>query len=82
MAYNASELACLGVSGAGSSIRHVYFYANSADDDVTADNFFDASADQINTGDVLIVATTPRLSSLTNTAGAISLTDFDVTKAA
>lgn len=82
MAYNASELACLGVSGAGSAINHVYFYANSADDTVTAANFFDSSADQINTGDVLIVGgASPRLASLVNTAGVITLADFDVTAA-
>lgn len=82
MAFNRSELANVGLSGAGSEINHLYFYANTAADDVTAANFFDDAAKQINTGDVLIVAGgTPRLSSLTNTAGVITLTDFDVTAA-
>lgn len=82
MAFARSELALIAQSGAGSSYNHVYLYANTAGDTVTAANFFDDAADQINTGDILFVTgTTPRLTSLTNTAGVITLTDIDVTAA-
>lgn len=83
MAFNRAELSCLGTTGAGTSINHLYFYANTADDDTTVANFFDAAADQINTGDILFVieSTAPRLQFLINTAGVISLGDLDVTTA-
>lgn len=82
MAFNAKEMACIGISGAGAAINHVYFYANSAGDTVTANDFFNAFASQITTGDVLIVGgAAPRLASLVNTAGDITLADFDVTAA-
>lgn len=82
MAFSSKELALVAVSGAGSSIQHIYLYANTAGDTVTAANFFDGAADQINTGDILFVAgASPRLTSLTNTAGVITLTDIDVTAA-
>lgn len=82
MAFDRKELALVAVSGAGDAVSHVYLYANSAEDTVTAANFFDPAADQINTGDILFVTGgVPRLTSLTNTAGVITLTDIDVTAA-
>jgi len=82
MAFDRKELALVAVSGAGDNVSHVYLYANSAGDTVTAANFFDDAADQINTGDILFVTGgTPRLTSLTNTTGTITLTDLDVTAA-
>jgi len=79
MAYTSTELARLSGAAAGSTVFTLYYYANTADDDVTADNFFDDSADQIRTGDMIIAGgTTPQFGVATNTAGAISLGALDV----
>lgn len=71
MAYTASELSLMGYNGSVSGGYRVYHYANSAADTITAANFFDASENQIGTGDLLFSGS--GLYKLTNTAGAISL---------
>lgn len=79
MAYDAKELARLGGAGAGDTQFSLYYYANTADDTVTAANFFDPSADQIRTGDLILAGgTTFQMGVATNTAGVISLGAIDV----
>lgn len=82
MAYDSKQMALVAVSGAGAEIQHIYLYANTDGDTVTAAGYFNPAQAQINTGDILFVAgAAPRLTSLTNTAGVITLTDIDVTAA-
>lgn len=71
MAYTASELSLMGYNGSVSGGYRVYHYANSAGDNITANNFFNTSANQIHTGDLLFSGS--GLYKLTNTAGVISL---------
>lgn len=52
MAFSRSELSLMAYTGADGG-HHLYFYSNSASDTVTAANFFDDAADELNVGDLI-----------------------------
>lgn len=54
MAFDQKELSLMAYSGAGTGGHRFYFYTNSEGDTVTGANFFDAAAEQLGVGDVIL----------------------------
>lgn len=52
MAFDRSELSLMAYTGVAGG-RHLYFYLNSAGDDITAGGFFDPVSDAVSNGDLL-----------------------------
>lgn len=73
MAYDKKELACIGYHGAGDNGYRQYVYANSADDTVTANDFFNESANQLYTGDTIMDEADGVRYRVTNTDGDIAV---------
>lgn len=78
MAFNAQELSVMAVTGAGTTTNRFWFYANTAEDDITGNDFFNDVADQISTGDLLYSCSNGQMARMVNTAGDISLAALDV----
>lgn len=53
MAFTSDEMSLMAYTGAASGGHHLYWYTNSASDDITAANFFDDHADNLSEGDVI-----------------------------
>jgi hypothetical protein len=68
----------MGQTGAGAVTNRFWFYTNSATDDITAENFFNAAEAQISTGDLLYSVSNGQMARMVNTSGVISLAALDV----
>lgn len=86
MAFNRNELSLMATTAAAETGQHLWFYANTAADnlDSTAvvSGFFDGVSDSMNTGDVMFVANGGLIRFIDVTAGAVTFTDPDVATAA
>lgn len=73
MAFAQSELSLMAYTGTQGG-NHFYFYLNSAEDDVSAANFFDDVADSVSRGDLLYDVDGGGLFRLTESEGAVTAT--------
>lgn len=75
MAFERTELSLMAYTGTVEG-NHFYFYANTAEDDVTAANFFDEEAESISNGDLLYDSSTGGQYRLTVAEGVVTATQL------
>lgn len=82
MAFTRNELSQMAYTGAAGTANHLWFYANSADDDIDGVGFLNAANEDLRPGDLVIDGGGRKVRFVdTITNGVVALADADVAAA-
>ena len=74
--FQRKELSLMAYNGVEDGANHLWFYLNSAEDDVAATGFFDDLADEVTDYDFIYVGATGQVGHLTVDEGVVSFVEI------